>query len=488
MIMPANKTAKQAQSIQWMFKTATGIDLRSFLDISTINWGKPEEKKKKTTFSFWICSDVIEYGLQALRNNTKIQSYLRYGNCVMNSTNLRESKSKIIAYLQGKDPRHTHRMTMSERITYQVLAPLQNTVPIACNIVNTTIKGYQILAIAVGSRDANSVEKYLEEHLDEDLTMILHKWKRTNPGDFEKKLKEHQLIVTNSKAYKIQNMDPTATPSMLHNLRATPAGPMVVDVSTTGHSESTGTVYVQFLKGSEAAVLSAVNIFLDSYQKPEDSPFYRPPKVVNGNQPDSPTVQSRDTVGFTPEPQPLPKSKWTEILANERINNNLDEAPPPRDDPVPRNVTMPKSFSAALMGGHTPSAQSDNDNSTITEQTSNARSSRKSNRERALEEENTSLKTQIAALTTSFNNRITELQSEYKQEISDLNSEYRQEIRDLTSEYKQEITDLNSKLEQILLQTAQKDSPNRKKQDTKASPTKFSYPRPSSRSATRPGT
>ena len=118
------------------------------------------------------------------------------------------------------------------------------------------------------------------------------------------------------------------------------------------------------------------------------------------------------------------------------------------------------------MGGPSSPARSDSDNSTITEQTSNARSSRKSNRERALEEENASLKTQMADLTTSFNARMAEMQSKYKKEISDL----------------------HSKLEQILQQTTQKDSPNRKKQDTKASPSKFPFPKPATRTATRPGT
>ena len=472
MIMQPNKTAKQAQPITWMFQKATGIDFKSFLDISTTNWGRPQDNKKRTTFSFWICSNVIEFGLQALRTNVKIQSYLQYGGCVMNSTNLRESKSKIVAYLQGKDPRHTHRITMAQRITDEILAPLQATVPIACNIITTNINGYRILAIAVGSKDANQVENYLAEHSDEELTMILHKWKRTNPMEFEERLKEHQLIVANSTAFKIQFMDPTCTTAMLRSLRTTTAGSMVVDVCPTGHSAKTGIAYVQFLKGSEATVLSALQHYLASYQQPEDSFFQGPPKIVNATRPDSPTIHSRDTVGYTPEAPTVPKNRWTEILANERINNNLDETLPPLEKPIPQSVTMPKSFSEVLMQG-TPFNRGDSD-STITEQTSNARSSRKSVRERALEQENASLKAQLTELQTTFKAQLTEMESKLKSE--------------LRSEHAQEISELRSMLDQLLQQTQQTESPNRKKQDTKKSPTKFPYPKPTTRSATRPGT
>ena len=174
-ILPSNKEVKQARPVGEM----TGcmlMDLRGFLDVHTTAWGKPSEGKERTTWSFWLATDVIKPGLHELREDLEFAKMLRLGQLSMSQTNLHQSRSKVVALLQGKDPRHTHRQSMVNRFQQHLKEHTQKEIP--CNVVLTREYGFQILALAVGSKDAKAVEAVLQKNPLPLMELIFKSWRK----------------------------------------------------------------------------------------------------------------------------------------------------------------------------------------------------------------------------------------------------------------------------------------------------------------------
>ena len=90
------------------FATDAAFNYQNYFNIVTMNWGKPQEDKAKTLFSFYISSTVITPSLKELRDNAPIKKFLEVSKCQLNTHHLKESMSHIVAYFLGKDVQHTY--------------------------------------------------------------------------------------------------------------------------------------------------------------------------------------------------------------------------------------------------------------------------------------------------------------------------------------------------------------------------------------------
>lgn len=442
-ILPATRDSTIARKATSIAKS-TGMNFVDFLDIQTTNWGRPSEQTKRTTLSFWIASDKIS-GVAKLRDNNNFKAFLISGKCSMAPTHLHESRSKVVAYLEGKDPKHTHRETLRERIGDHIYSHLPADIPI--NIVTARENGIQLLAIATGSKDAAPLEEFLNTHPLDGLGLIFHSWKRKQKTEFAQRIAGHQMLVMNSKAFKITSMDPEVFDQFSDIMRqCRDSKDVIVDVCQTGHSKTTGVVYVQYLQGHEREVLLDIEASLQEVPNPEDSTFGRA-RITNGEKPDDPTVQSQNTTASKSEGDPLPQSKWQTQFAKWSQQSNLKQ---PTQASIPAAITTtPKSFSEALMANlsqpdraESPSEDAD---STLTPRTSNNGSwtSRRSTRMDELEKENAELKHTIQELQATMEARLATMMDE---RLATMEQRFQKLLED------------------------QQEEPNRKRPDTKPSP------------------
>ena len=122
------------------------------------------------------------------------------------------------------------------------------------------VGGISTLAIIVGDTEARAVETILEKHPLPHLELIHHSWKRKHKDEFDQRMKQHAMICKESRAYKLQGMDPTNTlPLFMDAMLLGEAGIHIVDICTATHTHTTGTVYVQFLQDSAGPVLDAIH-------------------------------------------------------------------------------------------------------------------------------------------------------------------------------------------------------------------------------------
>jgi hypothetical protein len=101
---------------------ATGptMEFAKFLDMRTDSWGGPSEQKSRTMWMCYIASDMLTPNLQVLRNDIRINQYLQNGNISLQFTKLEESNSRIVFHVANKDPTHTNRLELEERLGYHI--------------------------------------------------------------------------------------------------------------------------------------------------------------------------------------------------------------------------------------------------------------------------------------------------------------------------------------------------------------------------------
>ena len=100
-------------------KNSAAKFLTAYLDIDTINWGPPSSNQARSYLSFYIVSAAINPGLRELREDNAIRHYLKQGSMNLQSHELAESKTKVLGFLFGKDPRHTFRQGLARRCAQQ---------------------------------------------------------------------------------------------------------------------------------------------------------------------------------------------------------------------------------------------------------------------------------------------------------------------------------------------------------------------------------
>ena len=327
------------------------MDFNGFLDIRTTTWGANSANTKRTTLSFWIASDIITPGLKELRTNLSLKEFLFRGSCKHNPTTLTESRTKVVAYFEGKDPKHTHRDTMADRISTHINSFSKGDTPIPLKVIPIMEKDKSMLAIVVGSQDQRMVETILEHHKFPDLELIMQSWKRKQPKEFHQRLTNHQIIVNNSTAFKLEGVDPQVVPRFAELLRDTSCSSAIVDICPTGHSLKTGVVYVQLLRGHESRILQEIDKALQECPN-LDPAFSTPASVANRIMfGEARTVYTATSTGHSTPP--VPASKWTKYLS-ETVPIGMPipfQVPPAITTTVPRSFrpTGPISFGKGLL-------------------------------------------------------------------------------------------------------------------------------------------
>lgn len=399
---------KKMDTAQWaaVLGATTRMDYTTLLDLKTTNWGRAIDGLKRTTFSFWCASDIIP-SVAKLRQADKIQAYLAAGKCTMSVTYLHESRAKVVAYLQGKSPIHTNRDIMTTRLANHIhqVSPDAHSIPIHVAVFNEL--GVNILGILVGQSDYSAVDKILKDNPFPHIQLIHHSWKRSHRDLFQQRLKEHEILVANSRAYKVVSMDPTVMDSFADDIMNSTSSEAIIDVCQAAHSEDTGTIYVQYLLGHEQTTMETIKYYMP--ENPEHTTFKDNPYVANTGGEDAQTVQSRTTAQTTGTK--LPVSKWSQIVQG---------LTSPSKPSVPRDITT-SSFSTNLMQslrGSTGTVDEVDDSSTVTQQTDNT--SKKSVREIELELENSNLKSKLDTLQKSHE-QMQQTQALLLQQVAQLN-------------------------------------------------------------------
>ena len=352
------------------------LDWKSRLDIQTEPWGHPSANKERTHICFYIVTDKISPNLRELREDRSIKEFLHLGGCVMSQTRLRESRSRMVKYILDKNPNHTHRDAFASRIEDHLQYYTKKNARIPVNVVNVPVAGGErVLGMSVGGRDEQTVVKILKDHPFPHLEMIDTRLRRSNSEQFEHRIQQHAMVVSQTKAFKVTNVPYEFIPDFRDMMFTTSSGPVLVDVSEANHSRTTGVVYVQYLQNHQATVLQDIETSLQ-YESFKGAELHDPDKSV------AMTANTKESVV-----QNIPSR-----FAN-YVNTTTPKAPPAKANvpaPIPKTIrTKPKSFSEALM-----KSLNDAQSASSASQGSNTSTlgTVKTAREIELEEENQSLK------------------------------------------------------------------------------------------------
>ena len=414
----------------------TSMDYNGFCDIQTFPWGNPREGKFKTTMLFWIASDIITGTLKELRDDSNFKEMLRLGNCRVQPSTLHESRSRMIGLFMGKDPAHSNRHELRQRMEMHLQLNSGSKESVQVNVVPFTEFGVRTLGFAVGLRHEAKVKKILANHPFTELDVILNAWKRSNREEYHKRILQHGSICKQSTAFKLVNVDPELA---VHPFRQTimdsDVSTFVVDVCTAVHSNASGVCYVQYLRPHRDAVLAAIQEVIRSMDLDPGKKFQSQPELVNPDASQAPTRAS-DATGGTATAT-LPTSKWASIVA--------DGTAPVTDRthaPIPRVIaTPPRSFTRAM---RTATTSPLDDCSVATPKTSNSggsggnstlssRGSGKTAREWQLEQENDTLKEDFAGM----KHQMAQMQAFHNQQLQEMHAAYQHQINNQQAQISQ---------------------------------------------------
>ena len=430
----------------------TKMDFRGFLDMRSTTWGKPADQQEITYLSFYLATDVVTLGLAELRDDLNIASWLAKGNCRIQPTQLKESLTRTLCYFQAKDPRHSYRQDLASRLSSHLYTNTPNKTklasppPVQVVQMNVTADGYttRMCAAVVGDKDYQMALGTLKAKAFPDLDLLLNEWKRQHSKEFGLRLKQHDYLVSQSRAYKVTGLMPNSIQELRESLRQPDIQPMVLDLATTGHTPESGTAYIQYLQAHQQSVHDWINKFLQSHG-PNSTKYATHPAPLPGPELASATsatsatmtVQSTGTRTTTMPPSrykvsPDEMSKSSKITTFSRPS-------------LPRSINAKvKSFSEALRSSSPTSSLGEN---TIT--TDNK--STKSAREVQLEAENAILKQEKDQLAQQLN-QIQESQAQLKQQQDHMEAAKATEkartrqLTDLVQELQQQVQALAAKL------------------------------------------
>ena len=407
----------------------TPMDYNGFCDIQTFQWGKPQEGRFKTTMLFWIASNKISSDLKALRNDSNFQEFLRLGKCTLQPSTLLESRSRMIGLFMGKDPNHTNRRDLSQRMSYHLKIYARTVIPV--NVVPFTEYGIKTLGFTVGLRHEATVKRILNAHPFADIDIILNAWKRSNTEEYKTRVLQHAEICKQSTAFKLSHVDPLMGVTRLRlQLADSEAKLDVVDVCTAMHSDGTGVCYVQYLRTGRERVLKAIKASLATMDASDK--FSSGPTIVNEEASHAPTRVSG--VSTSTKNTSIPASKWASMPTNATPIQAK-----PRPPTIPKFVaTPPRSFTAAMRKPRPSSPRDDpsDERSDRTPRTRNSggsggtstlssRGSAKTPREIQLEQENQKLKREFTEVKTV----LTKIQTQHEQQMNQMQATYQEQLK-----------------------------------------------------------
>ena len=268
MILNHKNDTNKATPVSDMMKCQR-LYLEPFVDYSTIRWGKPTENKTRTSILFYVASDLIPPNINMLRQHESFDSIIRAGKCTVQKTCLHQAQAKTLGYFGGKDPQHTNRDELAHRLSQHLEKYSTRFLPvqvIASNVINkqhTT----RMCTVLVGAKDLEAAQKILKTHPLPTPEFILHSWKRSFPEDFSNRIKQHVMVVSQSRALKLVDCTPENLACLREELQNSDIIPKIVDIAAAAHFATSGTVYIQYIyahhQAAEAwltAVLAKHNI------------------------------------------------------------------------------------------------------------------------------------------------------------------------------------------------------------------------------------
>ena len=478
-------------------------DFMKFLGADKTNWGPPKDRKTKTSCLLCVASNVIKENLKDFKQSFSTKHFMDSVNCQIQPSRLIESRSKLIGTFEGKDPNHTNRKQLAERMEFHLTEFNKDKKKIRVNVVPCTERGIRALAFTVGMTQAKMAEAVLEEKEFEDVQITLHSWKRTNESEHNERLQFHRAVCDNSTALKITKLDAEAAKKIRNDLNDSEAGKAVVDVFPATHNDTTGAVHVQCLRDHKEAVVQEVKEILEHAGKhinPLCSTFQgEDPELMEGGESVTPTRETDPTRKRTPtQRKQVPASNFADLLVPKEIviqepQTKKDKRP---DSPIPKTAwgkehrnAVGWNYNPNLLRGGGDSDPDDNSKKTL--QASNSRSGKrsmdssiKSMRELELEAENarlkevnTKLQEDMSALKEEINRVTTEANAKtYKLEkaISDQNESH-QLLEQKMEAMLVTITELGKAQQAAALQNSMADareSPTRKQPPSKRPDTK----------------
>ena len=128
----------------------------------------------------YIATETLTPNLRALREDKMMQQYLTQGHITLQYTKLLESNSRILCHIAHKDPQHTNRIELEQRLYKHVNQYATHDINI--HLLNMEAKGKdfstRICTAVVGGKDNKKVEDILRQHPFEDLELIMFAWRR----------------------------------------------------------------------------------------------------------------------------------------------------------------------------------------------------------------------------------------------------------------------------------------------------------------------
>ena len=417
-----SKNPGSAKPIAEMATKALRMEYNGAMDVQTYTWSHPRDNKKKTSLCFYLATDAISMNLKELKQDPIIREFCQLSKCSLQPTNLQQSQSKVISLFEGKDPRHTNRPDLGDRISQHLKFYNDKAVEIPVNIVPLTVEGIRILGFSVGINDSQKAISILEKYPFEELELIHQSWKKTSPDVYTRRIRQHQAVCDSSTAFKLQNMDPIDGVALLkQHVEHNSLQEIIVDVSPAVHASTTGVVYVQFLRPHRVQALLHLHEFLAGYTNVIDGPFGQQiPHIVNEDDSLAPTKTSSDTKG-TDTPKPPPLGRFASVPLGMQVPAGPTVPSTHRNAWLPTRLAKPKSYCTALSGDISSDSDSD-DAATI--RTSNSKedstiSSKtgKTARELELEEENAKLKQQLQFQLEKHTYEMDQLKQEFQAQM-----------------------------------------------------------------------
>ena len=466
------KNHKKAKFLHQVISEAKTMDLNGSMDVQTFPWEHPKNNKTRTTFLFHVATDVISRNLRELKQHPQFDDYCRLGRCMVQPSQLRQSRSKMIGLLSGKDVRYTNRIDMADRIARHLHNHTEDC-DIPVNIVPLNENGIRVLGFTVGINDAAKTLATLDKHPFEDIEIILHSWKRSNREAYNQRLHQHWKVVQHSHAFKFEDMDPAHIPMVRQTLQVSPAKDYIVDVSPAMHAAKTGTAYVQYLRPHREIVLGELHRLLEQPTNPE-GPFADKEFVMaTPDESTTPTMVTDGSLKRRPT-VPVPVGRFANIPMPLGMTVPSGRQPPaPSVNRVPTSAgrTKPKSYCRVLMDG---ANSSDSDEETVITSNSKGDSSlssktSKSKREIELEIKNEELMQTIQTQQEQLLTQQEKLQTQQDQHETQ-QEQFHQEVRKLKEqqakmqrEHAQQIDMLQRQLAELTQATHQDkaDSPSR---------------------------
>jgi hypothetical protein len=232
-----------------------------YFNITTNTWGKRSEDKERTVWTCYVQSDIIKPGLRELRDNVKIQKILGAGKCTIYPHSLLQSQSAVAGYIFGKDPKHTNRKELENRLKQHFAGKNLAYPPFQIDTSNVKVSSSttKICTIFVGRNDEDKMKKMLQNYPCKYLEVVSASVKRNKPNEFVAKMTQHQIIVQNSRAIKLENLSNNHV-DQLHKWRyEDDMTTKVIDVARAGRFMEKGVVYVQYLFQSKQEVIKWIN-------------------------------------------------------------------------------------------------------------------------------------------------------------------------------------------------------------------------------------